>query len=132
MGASCNTNFGKRALVPLIVLHREGQTYQGEVADNSNLVVKAGIRQFPYPHLRYGCGMGKCAKCACRVLKGGEHLPEPNWKERQRLGPHLEEGYRLICQLWLNHDIEIEQPKEPLQPVKAEAPKAEASTSREP
>jgi Na+-transporting NADH:ubiquinone oxidoreductase subunit NqrF len=43
------------------------------------------------------------------------------------LGPHLEEGYRLICQLWLNHDIELEQDKEPLQPLKAEA-----STSQQP
>jgi ferredoxin len=113
--------------VPRVILHRDGQTHQGEVADNSNLVVKAGIRQFPYPHLRYGCGMGKCAKCACRVLNGAEHLPEPNWKEKQRLGAYLEEGYRLICQLWLNHDIELEQPGEPLQPLKLQTPKAEAS-----
>lgn len=128
--------------MPRVILHREDQTWQGEVADNSNLVVKAGIRQFPYPHLRYGCGMGKCAKCACRVLKGAEHLPEPNWKEKQRLGAHLDEGYRLICQLWLNHDIELEQPREPIPPPKVEAPKpdasqaeasqAEASTGQEP
>jgi ferredoxin len=113
--------------VPRVTLHRDGQIHQGEVADNSNLVVKAGIRQFPYPHLRYGCGMGKCAKCACRVLKGAEHLPEPNWKEKQRIGPYLEAGYRLICQLWLNHDIELEQPKEPLQPVRGEASQADAA-----
>ncbi len=118
--------------MPLVILHREGQTYRGEVADNSNLVVKAGIRQFPYPHLRYGCGMGKCAKCACRVLKGAEHLPAPNWKEKQRIGPFLEAGYRLICQLWLDHDIELEQDKEPLQPLRAEAPAAAASTSQQP
>jgi ferredoxin len=113
--------------VPRVTLHRDGQTHQDEVADNSNLVVKAGIRQFPYPHLRYGCGMGKCAKCACRVLKGAEHLPEPNWKEKQRIGPYLEAGYRLICQLWLNNDIELEQPKEPLQPVRSEASQADAA-----
>ena len=111
--------------MPTIILHRDGLTYQGEVADNTNLVVKAGIKQFPYPHLRYGCGMGKCAKCACRVLKGGEHLPEPNWKERQRLGLRLQEGYRLICQLWLSHDIEIEQDKIPLEPAKLAASPSE-------
>ena len=87
--------------MPTVTLHRDGQTYRGEIDTNTNLVVKAGIRQFPYPNLRYGCGMGKCAKCACRVLDGAEHLPEPNWKEKQRLGPHLEQGYRLLCQLWL-------------------------------
>lgn len=111
--------------MPTVILHREGKIFQGEVGDNSNLVVKAGIRQFPFPHLRYGCGMGKCAKCACRVLKGGEHLPEPNWKEKQRLGERLSAGYRLICQLWLTHDIEIEQEGVPLEPVKPAASSSE-------
>ena len=50
--------------MPTIVLHRAGQIHQGEVKENTNLVVRAGIKQFPFPHLRYGCGMGKCAKCA--------------------------------------------------------------------
>jgi ferredoxin len=111
--------------VPTVILHRDGQTHHGEIAENTNLVVKAGIRQFPYPNLRYGCGMGKCAKCACRVLKGGEHLPEPNWKEKQRLGPRLEQGYRLLCQLWLNHDIEMEQDAVPLEPLKPEPAQGE-------
>jgi ferredoxin len=103
--------------VPKVVLHRDGKVHEGEVKDNANLVVMAGIRQFPYPNLRYGCGMGKCAKCACRVLKGAEHLPAPNWKEKKQLGPRLEEGYRLICQLWVSHDIELLQDKDPLPPL---------------
>jgi ferredoxin len=103
--------------VPTVVLHRDGQTYQDEVKENTNLVVRAGIKKFPYPNLRYGCGMGKCAQCACRVLKGGEQLPPPNWKEKKQLGPRLEQGYRLICQLWLNHDIELAQDNKPLDPA---------------
>ena len=99
-----------------IIVHRDGAVFEGEVANNTNLVVRAGIKQFPYPNLRYGCGMGKCCKCASRVLNGGEHLPEPNWKEKKLLGNRLEEGYRLICQLWLSHDIEIAQDREPLTP----------------
>jgi ferredoxin len=90
-------------------LHKGGEVFTGEVADNSNLVVRAGIRQFPFPHLTFGCGAGKCAKCACRVIAGQEHLPEPNWKERERLGERLGEGDRLMCQLWLSHDIELLQ-----------------------
>jgi ferredoxin len=43
------------------------------------------------------------------VLSGAEHLPEPNWKEQQRLGPRLQQGYRLVCQLWLKHNIELAQ-----------------------
>lgn len=107
--------------MPKVVLHRDGRTYEGEVKANSNLVVMAGIKQFPYPNLRYGCGMGKCAKCACRILKGLEHLPPPNWKEKKQLGARLEEGYRLICQLWFSHDVELFQDKNPIEPATAAA-----------
>ena len=107
--------------MPTVILHRDGGTYRGEVNDNTNLVVRAGIRQFPFPHLRYGCGMGKCAKCACRVLNGAEHLPAPNWKEKKQLGERLDEGYRLVCQLWLHHDIELAQDVVPLTPSSTSA-----------
>lgn len=107
--------------MPVVVLHRDGQTHRGEVKDNTNLVVMAGIRKFPYPNLRYSCGMGKCAQCACRVLKGGEHLPPPNWKEKKQLGARLDDGYRLVCQLWLHADIELSQDAVPLKPSTATA-----------
>jgi len=99
--------------MPIVVLHKNGQAYEGEVKENSNLVVRAGIRQFPFPNLRFECGMGKCAKCACRILRGGEHLPAPNWKEKKRLGEWLDRGYRLTCQLWITHDIELAQDEVP-------------------
>ncbi len=77
--------------MPTVIFHKGGQTYRDEVRDNTNLVVRAGIKQFPYPHLRYECGMGKCSK------------------EKRQLGERLEAGYRLACQLWLSHDIELVQ-----------------------
>lgn len=95
--------------MPVVTVHRNGETFRGEVKPNTNLVVRAGVRQFPWPHLSYECGMGKCAKCACRVLAGAEHLPPPNWKEKKQLGPRIDEGWRLVCQLWLEHDIELTQ-----------------------
>ncbi|GAA5234934.1 (2Fe-2S)-binding protein [Verticiella sediminum] len=95
--------------MPRVVLHKNGQIYADEVKDNANLVVQAGIRKFPFPNLRYQCGMGKCSTCACRVLAGAEHLPPPNWKEKRQLGERLDAGYRLACQLWLTHDLEIAQ-----------------------
>jgi ferredoxin len=95
--------------MPLVTFHKNGQVYRDEVGPRTNLVVRAGIKQFPFPHLNYQCGMGKCASCACRVLAGGEHLPPPNWKERKQLGERLAQGYRLVCQLWLEHDIELVQ-----------------------
>ncbi|MBB5409817.1 MULTISPECIES: 2Fe-2S iron-sulfur cluster-binding protein [unclassified Paraburkholderia] len=95
--------------MPTVVFHKNGATHQGEVKENTNLVVRAGIRQFPFPHLRYECGMGKCSKCACRVMSGAQYLPEPNWKEKKQLGERLAQGYRLACQLWIEHDIELAQ-----------------------
>lgn len=102
--------------MPQITLHKNGTVHKGTVDDNTNLVVRAGIRQFPYPNLAYRCGMGKCATCACRVLAGAEHLPVPNWKERKQLGNRIEEGYRLVCQLWITHDIELTQDVDPIVP----------------
>ena len=99
--------------MPVVVFRRNGETYRGEVKENTNLVVRAGIKQFPFPHLRYECGMGKCARCACRIVAGGEQLPPPNWKEKKQLGERLGAGYRLACQLWIERDIELEQDELP-------------------
>ena len=95
--------------MPMVVFRKGGEVFSEDVATDTNLVVRAGIKRFPFPHLAYQCGMGKCASCACRVLAGAEHLPPPNWKEKKQLGERLADGYRLICQLWLTHDIEILQ-----------------------
>ena len=95
--------------MPRITFHKNGQVFEDEVKSGANLVVRAGIKQYPYPHLVYECGMGKCAKCACKVLSGGEFLPPPNWKEKKQLGARLDEGFRLACQLWLEHDLVLEQ-----------------------
>jgi ferredoxin len=48
------------------------------------------------------------------VLSGGEHLPPPNWKEKKQLGDRVADGYRLVCQLWLTHDIELTQDVAPV------------------
>jgi ferredoxin len=95
--------------MPTIIVHKNGRMHQGEVKENTNLVVRAGIKQFPYPNLSYRCGMGKCGTCASRIIAGGEHLPLPNWKERKILGDRLDLGYRLICQLWISQDLELTQ-----------------------
>jgi ferredoxin len=95
--------------VPRVALVKDGLRHEGEVPDGANLVVRAGIKAFPFPWLSYGCGMGKCGKCACRVLAGAEHLPEPNWKEVKVLGDRLAGGARLMCQLWLSHAVELAQ-----------------------
>jgi len=93
--------------MPIVTLHRGGVTYTQEVPANSNLVVLAGLKKFP--HLRYGCGMGKCTRCRVRVLAGMEQFPEPNWKEKRLGEEKLNEGWRLACQLTIKDDLEIEQ-----------------------
>jgi len=40
--------------MPKITVRKNGQAHQGEVKENTNLVVRAGIKQFPYPNLSYG------------------------------------------------------------------------------
>jgi ferredoxin len=109
--------------VPFVTVHKGGQVFRDEVADNTNLVVKAGIRKFPYPNFKYKCGMGKCGTCTSLILKGGENLPEPNWKEKKTLGDEkLGKGFRLACQLWLHHDIELTQEFDALEPDAEQKP----------
>ncbi len=93
--------------MPKVTLHVDGETIEQEVKENANLVVLAGTRQFP--KLKYGCGMGKCLKCACEVISGGEQLGSPNWKEERMLGESANKGLRLTCQLTIKEDIEITQ-----------------------
>jgi ferredoxin len=102
--------------MPKVTLHVDGTIVEQEVKENANLVVLAGIRQFP--KLKYGCGMGRCTKCACQVIDGGEGLEPPNWKEKKMLGEKAEEGFRLACQLTIRQDIELSQENIAIQPPK--------------
>ena len=44
-----------------------------------------------------------------------------NWKEKKQLGERIDAGYRLACQLWLDHDIELAQDVEAAAPREAVA-----------
>ena len=96
--------------MPRVTLHKHGDTFSDEVAEDTNLVVRTGIRRFPYPHLTYGCGMGKCGKCACRVIAGAPSIcRRPTGKRRSGWANGSSTGFRLVCQLWITHDIELAQ-----------------------
>lgn len=96
--------------MPTLTVYKKGAPFTGEIPRDSNLVVLTGVRKFPYPHLRYGCGMGKCTKCKSRILTGGEQLPEPNWKELKLLtDDERAQGYRLACQIRVFDDLELTQ-----------------------
>jgi len=93
--------------MPNVKLHVNGKVIEQVVKDNANLVVLAGIKQLP--ELKYGCGMGRCTKCACKIINGSEDLGEANWKEKKMLGEKVDEGFRLACQMIITSDIEISQ-----------------------
>ncbi|KAB7705615.1 2Fe-2S iron-sulfur cluster binding domain-containing protein [Bacillus aerolatus] len=105
--------------MPKVKLHVDGTIVEQEVKDNANLVVLAGIRQFP--KLKYGCGMGRCTKCTCQVISGAEALSPPNWKEEKMLGDKVNEGYRLTCQLTIKQDIELSQENISVKPLKKQS-----------
>lgn len=105
-GCPCNQKT-RGDQMPHVRLHVNGKVIEQDVKKNANLVVLAGLRQLP--ELKYGCGIGRCTKCTSKIITGGEHLDEPNWKEKKMLGELLEQGYRLTCQLSITDDLELSQ-----------------------
>ena len=83
--------------------------FEQKVDLDSNLVVQAGIKKFPFPHLKYKCGMGSCGTCASKIVSGGDGLIKPTWKEIKVLKDRLDLGYRLVCQFRVKHDLIIKQ-----------------------
>jgi ferredoxin len=103
-------------VVVKVILHGVDGRSEHEVPEGSNLVVLAGLKKLP--GLRYSCGMGRCTRCASKVIRGEEYLPPPNWKEQRMLGEDkLNQGYRLLCQLYITNDLEIAQESTPLIPA---------------
>ena len=67
--------------MPFVRVISENKIIEENVTENTNLVVQAGIKKFPYPYLKYKCGMGTCGTCASLIISGKNNLPEPTWKE---------------------------------------------------
>ena len=95
--------------MPLVKIISENKIIEENVTENTNLVVQAGIKKFPYPNLKYKCGMGTCGNCSSLIIKGQKYLPDPTWKEVKILKEKLQLGYRLACQFRISYDIEIKQ-----------------------
>ncbi len=95
--------------MPILKINIGDETFEGEVDKNSNLVVKAGIRKFPYPHLKYRCGMASCGTCISKILSGEKNITAPEWKEKKFLKDKLNHGFRLACQFRIIGDLEITQ-----------------------
>ncbi len=95
--------------MPMVKIFHGDKVFEESVDQDSNLVVQAGIKKFPFPHLKYKCGMGSCGTCASKIVSGGENLNKPTWKEIKILKDKLDLGYRLVCQFRIKKDLEIKQ-----------------------
>ena len=95
--------------MPIVKISHGNEVFEQNVKENTNLVVQAGIKKYPFPYLKYKCGMGTCGTCASKIISGAENLSEPTWKEIKVLKDKLKLGYRLACQFRVFRDIEIEQ-----------------------
>ena len=80
-------------------IHKEHNIFESKVNSNVNLLVQAGIKKFPFPHLKYKCGMGTCGTCCVKIISGHKNLENPTWKEIKILKDKIKLGYRLSCQI---------------------------------
>ena len=66
--------------MPTITLHKDGEVYQDQVGENTNLVVSRYSSALPSFALwmRYG---SMCQMCLQSLA--GDDLPPANWKEKQ-------------------------------------------------
>lgn len=55
----------------------------------------------------YRCASGKCGTDRVFVESGAENLSPPRRRERERLGPLLEQGWRLCCQTYASGDVSL-------------------------
>jgi ferredoxin len=55
----------------------------------------------------YRCASGNCGTDRVLVESGAENLSPPRRRERDRLGPLLEQGYRLCCQTYASGDVSL-------------------------
>ncbi len=55
----------------------------------------------------YRCASGNCGTDRVFIEEGAEHLSAPRKRERDRLGPLLEQGWRLACQTYAEGDVTV-------------------------
>lgn len=55
----------------------------------------------------YRCASGNCGTDRVYVESGQENLSPPRKRERDRLGPLLDQGWRLACQTYVEGDVTI-------------------------
>jgi ferredoxin len=90
--------------VPEINYSTSGDEVEYPEGTDVNLLRLAIRHNIPLP---WKCGSGRCGTDRILVTEGREHLDAPRRRERERLGPLLEEGYRLACQTYACGDVTV-------------------------
>lgn len=57
--------------------------------------------------LPWRCASGLCGTDRVLIVEGTEHLSPPRRRERDRLGPLLDEGVRLACQTYASGSVTV-------------------------
>ena len=60
--------------MPFVKIIHGDEVFEQDVNENTNLVVQAGIKKYPFPYLKYKCGMGTCGTCSSKIISGAESL----------------------------------------------------------
>lgn len=90
--------------MPKITFATSGCAVEFPDGDDVNLLRVAIRNECGVP---YRCASGNCGTDRVFVESGGEHLSAPRKRERDRLGPLLEEGWRLACQTYVEGDVTV-------------------------
>lgn len=90
--------------MPKITFQTSGASVEFPDGDDVNLLRVAIRNECGVP---YRCASGNCGTDRVFVESGAEHLSPPRKRERDRLGPLLEQGWRLACQTYVEGDVTI-------------------------
>lgn len=90
--------------MPKITFLTSGASVEFPDGDDVNLLRVAIRNECGVP---YRCASGNCGTDRVFVESGAEHLSAPRKRERDRLGPLLDDGWRLACQTYVEGDVTI-------------------------
>jgi ferredoxin len=90
--------------VPCIRFETSARTTEFAAGESVNVLRMAIRHEVGLP---WKCGSGRCGTDRILIQEGAEHLDAPRRRERERLGPLLEQGYRLACQTYTSGDLTV-------------------------
>ncbi|WP_207420955.1 2Fe-2S iron-sulfur cluster-binding protein [Desertivirga brevis] len=95
-------------MIKITVEDREGAVRLLEITAATEQNLMETLKTFEYD-MRATCGgMALCADCHCKIVNGGDNLPEPEEAELITLDtrPDANASSRLACQLKVNSQID--------------------------